>query len=90
MPATVSVLTNHSDDDTAEPSCQIGECGYSKARKWIACDECSHWYPCFCVGVCLKKAESLLLSALSALLTHKFVQLTLTSFSMLLLLFLIF
>ena len=35
-----------------------GECDHPNARSWIACDQCSSWYHCLCVGVRHKKEET--------------------------------
>ena len=51
-----TLATGHGD--TVNSSCQRGECDHPKARSWIACDQCSSWYHCLCVGVRHKKEDT--------------------------------
>ena len=40
-----------------ETPCSAGSCAHPNALQWLACDLCTAWYHCECVGLTLKEAS---------------------------------
>ena len=57
-PVPSSDVTAIQEEET-KSSCQDGECGHPRARRWIGCNHCPRWYHCICAGVPHKKAHSI-------------------------------
>lgn len=61
------VATSDAGEADLKSSCQSGEWGHPRARQWVGCDQCSHWYRCLCMGLRHKKAAVLDFTCLACL-----------------------